>query len=396
MTDSLANRRPGWFTFLILIIALSSPLAANLYLPSLPALATHFATPDDIIELTLTSFLFSFALFQLVYGPLSDRFGRRKILLIGLMIALIGSLGCALVQNAAQLIAARFVLGAGIAAPSALTRSTLRDAFSGEKLTRFASKIFVVLSMAPLFAILIGSYLDAYWGWQMSFISLLVFILISWFIVWKFFAETNQYLHPHALRPHQLMQDYWSVFTHPVFLGNTLCASFAIAGITIYSTLSPFLFQEKMGLSVVEFGWISALIASGMTLGRFINNLLLYYLRSHQIMRVGQLCMLFSAILLGLLEPAHLVNLTNITFLMIIFLTGTGLLIPFASLQALEPFPQHAGLAGGLYGAITLLISACASFIVAVLRDNFMPLMSTLFIICSLGALWAHRKSSGT
>lgn len=373
--------------FLILIIGLASPLASNLYLPSMPALSGYFHTNDDVIQLTITSFLLSFGVFQLIYGPLSDRFGRRKILFIGFLIAMIGSIACAASKTAWQLIAARFILGAGVAVSSALSRSILRDAFSGQTLMIIATRIFTILSLTPMVATLIGSYLDAWFGWQFNFIILVIFIVFDCAVVWFYFSETNQHLHLSALKPKQLFKDYWHVLSNPIFLGNTLCAGFASAAVTVYNALSPFLFQDNLGLTVIQYGWISAVIASGMVIGRFITSLLMRKFSSYQVMLLGQLLMLFSGFFLLILEPLHWRTLTIISLTLAAFLTGTAIMMPFASLQALEPFAKHAGLAGGLYGAVTLLIASVVSLVVAVMRDNFLSLLAVVYILLSLATL---------
>ncbi len=367
--------------FPVLLISFISPLAANLFIPSLPGLEKYFNVTNEPLEFTITAFLLGFGLSQLIYGPLSDRFGRRKIIFIGMFIALAGSIGCAMTNSVTQLIIYRFILGCGVGAGAVLTRSILRDVFSGKELTNAIALNALIFTIAPVLTPLLGSYIDRWLGWEANFIVIPIYISIAWLISWLLLAETNLHCNPTATQPKIILRHYRKLLSNKAFTGYLICAGCAVSGISTFTMISPFLFQQHLGVSIVMYGWIIALISSGMLIGRAINMILIRHLLVAKIMRLGHILMILSGILIFISSYWNSDNLIMIIIAIMIFIIATGLIIPNAFAEALSSFATMAGSAAALYGSGVLLISSLTSAIVAVLREENLTLLAVVFLV---------------
>lgn len=382
---------PTLIRSLTLLVAFASPFAANMYLPSLPSLAKHLKSTDELMEFTITVFILGFGVSQLIYGPLSDCFGRRKIIFIGMLIALVGSLACSRSHSGPELIMARFVLGCGVGAGAALTRSILRDSFNGIALTKASAQNGLIFTIAPVLAPLAGGYIQKWYGWEANFTAVAIFITFITFVIWFLLAETNKYPDVKAIYPKYIWRNYFVLFSNKTFLGYIFCAGFSVAGMSAFMTISPFLLEQVLGLSAIEYGWLTASVILGLLIGRMINMLLLPFLTAKQIITFGITIMIIAGI--TMLVPALLgiLNIYAITIPVIIFVIGTGLIAPIAFAQSLMPFPNMAGAAGALYGSATLLISFMISAYVATLHDNNQTALALVYILLAVGVLLSYR-----
>lgn len=376
---------------LVLLISFISPLAGNLYVPSLPGLEQFYHATNESLEFTITSFLFGFGISQLIYGPLSDRFGRRHIIFIGMCIALIGSIGCAMTNSVMQLIVYRFILGCGVGAGAALTRSILRDAFTGKELTRAIAVNGMIFTIAPVLTPLLGSYIDQWLGWEANFITVAIYICLAWFFSWLFLSETNLHLNPTATQPSVIFQRYYKLLSDRTFTGYLICSGCAMSGISTFTMISPFLFQQHLGVSIVMYGWIIALITSGMLIGRALNMILIRYFPTPTIMNFGNIMMIIAGLFALLVGHFDNTNIVAIIMSIMLFMMATGIIMPNAFSGALSPFASMAGAAAALYGSGILLISSVTSAIVATFRNENPTLLASIFLILGCCSWLADR-----
>jgi DHA1 family 2-module integral membrane pump EmrD-like MFS transporter len=390
-TQQFSN--PTLIRSLVLLVSFVCPFAANMYLPALPALSQHFKVTDDIIELTVTFFILGFGISQLIYGPLSDRFGRRNILLLGILIALIGSVGCALAQSANALILWRFILGCGIGASASITRSILRDAFSGAEFTKAVAQNSLIFSVVPVISPLLGGYVEKWFGWEATFVFIAFFIAITGAATAWLLIETNYQRNVMSIQFRYMLHNYYSLLVNKAFIKHALCAGLTAAGITAYMMVSPFLFEDVLHLSPVQSGWFIALVISGLFIGRALNTLLLSRLAIKHIMRIGLACLFVAGI--SLLVPGlfNVINLPVIIIPVTIFVIGTGFIVPNAFALSLEPFAQNAGVASALYGSLILLIAFIVTSVVAIVPSHNQILLAVTYLALASGVFGLMLKS---
>lgn len=388
-TSEVDTPRPSAF-FIALLIAVSAlaPLGINIYLPSMPSMARTLGASYTTIQLTLSLYLAAMAVGQLVMGPLSDRFGRRPVLLAGLAIFVIGSFLCLLAPNSGILILGRVVQGIGGCAGITLGRAIVRDLYERKEVVRVLGYITMGMAVPPMIAPTIGGVLDAFFGWRGSFAFLLAFGAITLFGTYRWLYETNRDRHSKNAAPNYL-KDYGSLLRSRQFWGYTLVISLAMAMFYAFAAGAPYVAIELMGRSPTEYGLYFALIpggyifgsfAAGRLAGRFLANWLILIGLSISLTAVVVMALIFAK---GLMHPVAL-------FLPTFFIcVGHGVLLPTGLAGVVNVKPDLAGTAAGLAGSMQIGFGALVAPIVgASLVDSVWPLIiiMTVSVLLALAA----------
>ncbi|MDA7088039.1 Bcr/CflA family multidrug efflux MFS transporter [Pseudomonas sp. SA3-5] len=389
------------FRLLLILGALSAfgPLAIDFYLPSFPTLARVFATDVEHVQLSLAAYFIGLALGQLIYGPLADRYGRRKPLLAGVLLFSLASLACALAPSLEWLIAARFVQALGGCAGMVVNRAVVRDLCDPITSAKVFSQLMLVMGVAPILAPLAGGVLLSWLGWQSIFVCLFAFGVLSWLGVALWLPETLSATAPRApLRG--ALGEYRRLLGDLPFLGHALTGGLAVAGMFAYIAGSPFVFIELYGVPAEHYGWLFGSNALGFILVAQLNAWLVarhgpgYWLR--------RTVWFYLACALVLLTVA--VSRTAALWPLLIPLFGCiaclGILLPNASACAMAGQGTHAGSASALLGCLQFGIAASAAALVGALHDGSawpMALVicgcATLAVLCSRFTRWAERRS---
>ncbi len=354
---------------LILILCLITSVgrfALDSYLPSLPAIEKDFAIPVVLAEWTLTFYLFGFGLSQLIYGPLSDRYGRRNILLLSFVILILGNLFCAMTTSIDNLITSRFIAGLGGGASGVLNRAIASDYFKGPAFAKAWSYTTTTLVFTLIFAPMVGAYAQAYSGWRGSFVVTAVYVAIIFLLVAKFLPESNQQLNQHALKPKMIWKNYKTLFMHRSFLLNTLCYSLSFSGLIVYFQSMPFLLINQLGLTYHSYIISAVITALSYLLGGFIVNRYVHKLGIKTLLFNGIVLMIISGITLllsALIFPTHLIL---IIIPAVLYVIGTRIIIPNATAGALKEFPSMNGSASALIGSLQMISAGIISFIVSI------------------------------
>lgn len=378
-------------SFIALLIAVSavSPLGINMYLPSMPGMARALGVDFTTIQLTLSLYLAAMALGQLMIGPLSDRFGRRPVLLIGLTVFIIGSLICLTAQNVALLISGRVVQAVGGCAGITLSRAIVRDLYGRNQVASMIGYVTMGMAVAPMIAPTIGGMLDTFYGWRASFAFLALFgggALI--FTYWRLF-ETNRN-RGSAGEGGQLLQNYNALLRARLFWGYTLATSFVSAVFFAFVAGAPYVMIEIMGRSPAEYGFYFALVPSGYILGNFIT--------ARFAATIGQNRMFLAGMFIGLagvgsMAAAFAVGLDHPLALfgpMVFIGIANGLVLPNGIAGAVSVKPEAAGAAAGLSGSFQIGFGAVIAPIVgAWLEATVWPLIS-IMAVCALLGLAAY------
>ncbi len=375
-----------FFIYLIVAIAAGSTFASDIYLPSFPALAKAFNTNQTNIQLSLTIYLLGFSLFQLLWGPLSDRFGRRKNIILGISICVIGSIFCAVSNKLLLFFIGRFLQGVGAAACMSLVRTMARDAFEKEQLSKVFSLMGMIFAVSFAIAPAVGGYLQTGWGWQASFIFVMIYMLIMLIIAIVMLPETNKSLNPSATKLSIFSKNVATLFSSRVFMGYSVCYGLTWSGLIAYASLSPFLFQNVLHLSVIAYGHLAIAITIGLIVASFINSSLVIKLGSKKMMTLGLSYMVLASLVMFAIGLFGIVNVLAIMIPMIFFVIGIGIVSANAGAGALSLFGNIAGVAGAIYGFLQIFITFIISTGVAHLPTNSQQTLAGTLIILALGA----------
>ncbi|WP_296129797.1 multidrug effflux MFS transporter [Pseudomonas sp. Ga0074129] len=366
---------------LLILGALSAfgPLAIDFYLPSFPALARAFATDVEHVQLSLASYFVGLAIGQLIYGPMADRFGRRKPLLVGVALFSLASLACALAPSLEWLIAARFVQALGGCAGMVVSRAVVRDMCDPISSAKVFSQLMLVMGLAPILAPLAGGLLLSSLGWPSIFICLTLFSFACLLAVAKWLPETLADDAPPApLRG--ALGEYKRLFADLPFMGYALTGGFAIAGMFAYIAGSPFIFIELYGIPAEHYGWLFGSNALGFILVAQLNAWLVA--RHGPAYWLGKTVWFYLACGLGLLLVALSKPLALWPLLIPLFgcIASLGILLPNASACAMSGQGNHAGSASALLGSVQFVIAASAAAMVGVLHDgSAWPVAAVIF-----------------
>jgi DHA1 family 2-module integral membrane pump EmrD-like MFS transporter len=372
---------------LLMAIMIISSAATDMYVPSLPYLAHYFqATPDDV-KWTITLYLLGFVISQLIYGPLSDRYGRKAILLSALSIALFGSILCVFANSIYMLWLGRFIQGLGVCVT--LIRSIAQDKFHGPQLSQVVATLSVAYGFAPVIAPLVGGYLQEYFHWRSVFVVLFLYLSILSLVIWKLLPETNGQQH-HDLTWKRLTNDYKLALTNNNFLVHAICASAAMSGVIGYYAMSPFLLQKTLGLSAVEYSWLVVVVAAGMLIGKGLNTLLIKKFDLDTLIVVGNSLMLSGAGIMLIFGMLGYLSVTLIVLPFILFTTGTGLVFSNAMVAAFRSINKAGGTASAVYTCIQIGGTFCASILVAHLSQNTQIPLAIFLTILSLSSFLLH------
>lgn len=388
---------------LLILGALSAfgPLAIDFYLPSFPTLAREFATDVEHVQLSLAAYFAGLAIGQLLYGPLADRFGRRKPLLAGVLLFSLASLACALAPSLEWLIGARFVQALGGCAGMVVSRAVVRDLCDPIGSAKVFSQLMLVMGLAPILAPLAGGLLLSSLGWPSIFICLSLFGALCLLGVALWLPETlAQDAPPAPLRG--ALGEYRRLFGDWPFLGYALSGGFAMAGMFAYIAGSPFVFIQLYGVPAEHYGWLFGSNALGFILLAQLNAwLVARHGPSHWLRRAlwFYLACASALLLVALARPQALWPLLLPLFGCIACL---GILLPNASACAMAGQGRHAGSASALLGSLQFVIAASAAALVAALHDGSAWPVAVVIFACGVLSLlasrftrWAERRLAG-
>jgi DHA1 family bicyclomycin/chloramphenicol resistance-like MFS transporter len=336
-------------------------IAFDCYLPAMPVIEHQLLTDSHHLQLTITFFSIGFGLSQLIYGPLSDRFGRRPILLLGLLLFIIGSALAAYAESITALINARLLSGIGAGVGPVIARAAARDLYNGKKLARIAALQTLVITFALALAPLLGSALLHYFSWRADFFFLVTLGVANLLVFFLVLRETNT--QKTTINCAKILRLYGHLLWHRQFIASALIASFAFSGMVIYFQLSPFIFQGQYGLSPMTYSLLTLVVCAAYLLGTLSMSLQLKHRSLNRIMTHGILAMGVGGALLICFFTSHHSSLLSTLTASAIYVYGTRLIVPTATAQCLSPFKRHAGIAAALLGTLTMGIAGAISLL---------------------------------
>jgi DHA1 family bicyclomycin/chloramphenicol resistance-like MFS transporter len=376
---------------LSLIILLGSltafdPLSIDMYLPAFPQMAKDLHTSTSMVQLSLTSFFIGMTFGQLIYGPLSDHYGRKKPLIGGMSIFLLATFGCAFSHNIKMLIVFRVLQALGGCAGMVIARAVVRDLFDKQQVAHVFSILMLVMGLAPILAPLAGGYLTEYFGWRAIFGALGAFCVVILLCTAFYLPETRR-AGEGRLQLSSTFRVYGELFQDRHFLGYALTGSAIYAGLFAYITGSPFVLITLFGLRPDRYAWVFGVNALGIIAFSQVNRLLLRQFQSEQILRffVRGSALFSIAVFAGALFGHHLYALLIPLFL---FVAVNGLIFPNSAATALAHQAHRAGTASSLMGMLQWAVAFLSSFLVSIFDNGTaFPMIGVILGAGLFGAL---------
>ncbi len=376
---------------LLTMLTALGPITTDLYLPALPAIQEFFHTDVPTVQLTLSVYMVVFGLCQIFYGPLSDRFGRKPVILIGTLIYLFGSVVCVLAAEIEILIAGRVFQALGGCAGVILARSMVRDIYGQERSAKILSYMGTAMALAPALGPIIGGYLTIIYGWRASFTILLIFGAICVLGIIFILQETNQHKDPHAIHPRQTLRNFASLLKDPIYTGYLLIITFSYGGIFAFISGSAFVFINVLNLSADQFGLCFAIAIVGYMIGTQAGGRLVGALGIVPIVGTGALICAVAGSSMLVLAMASVNTVAAILGPMVLYMAGLGMAFPTALAGLIGPFPRMVGAASSLAGFCQNTFAALVGLLIA--HSFNMTQIPMAIAICLMGvAAWVSFR----
>jgi DHA1 family bicyclomycin/chloramphenicol resistance-like MFS transporter len=386
MSSPSAPRRRALLLFVLGTLTAFGPLSIDMYLPSLPTIQAELGTSASRVQLTLAAFMAGLGLGQLAYGPLSDRFGRRRPLLVGIALYILASAACAFAPSVEWLIALRFLQAVGGAAGAVIARAIVRDHYSGREIARVLSLLMLIMGAAPILAPLLGGQVLSVAGWRSIFGVLAVLGAIALVLVLVAIPGVA----PRAGQPgtaSPLGTSLRVLLTDRRFLTATFAGGFAQSGMFAYISGSPFVFMEVLHVTPGRFAWLFAMNALGLIGASQLNRRLLARRSPERIAVSAGLFMVLMGATLLVLAVSGLGRVYTLAPALFLFISSIGFVTPNAAALALEDHGARAGVASAVLGSLQFAVSAAASACVGLFNDGSMLPMAAVMAVCA-GASW--------
>ena len=354
----------------VLVLASSvSIMSTDMYTPSLPDLTQWFNTTATRVQLTISLNMLAFGLAQLIHGPLSDRYGRKPVLLISSVFVVFLSLACALAQTIDQLIAARILLGLAAAAEAVIGLAIIKDLYNEKEQVKAMALLGMVIAIAPAVAPILGGYLHVAFGWQSNFYVISAMAFLSMLIVAWVLPE-SAIPDPNALKPLHLFKSYGGLLKNSDFMTHCIILGVALGLIFVFVTGAPFVLIDMLGVAADEYGFYQAAIVVAFFFGSMLASRLADSWDAMSLLRMGVALILAGALVLSTVILVDATTALLLTGAYMIITFGMGPLFAVAPSRALRSIDGQAGTASALLSGIEQTMAGLAAVMISVLHDG--------------------------
>ena len=356
------------------------PFSIDMYLPGFTGIAKDLNTSVTNVSLTLSSYFIGISVGQLIYGPLLDRFGRKKPLYFGLLVYILASFACYFVTSIDYFIGFRFIQAIGSCAASVAAITMVRDFFPVTEIPKVFAKLMLILGLSPMLAPTIGGYITANFGWHMVFL-VLTFMGIAVLVASKFFLKSTHEPDPSiSLKPTSIIANFIIVLKEPQFYTYAFTGGIAFSGLFTYVASSPVIFMDIFNVDGKMYGWIFAFLSISFIGTSQLNSYLLQFFSSEKLIGIGLKLQFGISIIFALGIYFNVFNLYGVIAMLFLFLGCLGFCNPNTTALSLAPFEKNAGSASAVMGAVQMGMGSLASVAVGLFVTNSIFPVTLIFI----------------
>jgi len=379
-------------TLIVLLAAASAlgPASMQILLPAIPVIRETFAVSTEVAQLTLSLSMFAIAIGTLFYGPMSDKFGRKPIMLLGLSITLIGSVLCWLSHSIEMLIISRFIQAFGGAVGLVLARAIVRDVYGATEAARVIATLVMVMVVIPMLSPALGGELMILFGWESVFVVIALMTTVMFIFLYRKLPETLEEPVPFE-GVSAMLGNYMSLFKSRVFCGYAFCVAFVSVVFFSFISAAPEIMVSVLHRPPNEYGYYFIMVPAGFMVGNYVAR---YFGRSYSMnqmigfgamVAVAGICLAIALQLMGFHKPIYLFAPVALAIF------GNGITLPNAQAAAINEFPKFAGSASGLTGFLQMALSAIAAQLVAVIFNGTVYPLLILMLVMSVISLFSFQ-----
>lgn len=384
MTPKPRDMRPAAFIALMAGVVAYGAAAMDVYVPSMPSMATALATDATHVQLTMSLFVIGYAASQLVYGPISDRFGRRRVLITGTVIFVAASFAAAFATSIEMLIACRVVQAFGACSGPVVGRAIVRDRYGREGAARIFSYLGMAMVTTPILAPIIGGWLEVGFGWRANFHFMTGFGVVALVAILLLLDESLAAPNRDALRPSHLIRNYAGLLVNPRFLGYALTIACTFGGVMAFITGSSFVLIDLAGVDPPTYGLLFGLTAAGFVIGSFVSARRTRRWGIARCIRYGATINVVAATAMAALSLAGVFGVWTIVAPMVVISIANGLIFPNCQAGAIGPFAHMAATAAALVGSMMMATSFVVATVIAAAYDGTGRPMTLAIFACGV------------
>lgn len=399
MTAHVQERtRFRYFELIVLMGVLQAfaPLSIDMYLPSMPLLEKVFNATTAQVQITLVTFLLGYALGQSLYGPLTDRFGRKPPLYVSLALFVISSVACALSTSVNVLSAFRLLQAIGACGGAVVSRAMVRDLFPPIELRKIFSMLVLVLGVSPLISPFIGGYLLVWFGWKSIFYTQASLGALTLLAMHFRLAESLAPEHARPLHMDHILSSYAYLLRDRTFLGASLVCGFSSAGMFAYIASAPFVFINIYKLPPQEFGWLFGVIAAGLIAASQVNGRMSHKIALWKVLRVANLVQLGSGLAVLATGLTGFGGMVGIFAPVFVYMCATGFVFPNGNAIAMMRHGNMAGTASALLGTNQFVIAAATTIVLGMIDNSSALPMAIVIGGCGAAATILNYMTLGS
>jgi DHA1 family bicyclomycin/chloramphenicol resistance-like MFS transporter len=357
-TAPLAHRRSWGFAAMLASLSMLGPFAVDMYLPAFPAIGAEFGVTAIALQQTLSVYMIAYAFMMLWHGALSDALGRRPVVLAGLAVFALGTLGCAIAGNIQSLWLSRVLQGLSAGAGLVVGRAIIRDRFHGPEAQRMMSQTTLVFGLGPALAPIIGGALLNLLGWRSIFWGMFVWTVVMIAVCARALPETHPPASRHPLRPRALWRNYRHVLGRPAFSYLAFLLGFNFCAFFLYIAAAPAFLVDRLGVSTWGFAWLFVPMIAGIMIGAFLSGRIAGRISPVRTIRIGYAVLAVACVInlaiSYLLAPQVALNVLPI----FVYTIGSSLIMPSVTLLLLDLFPTMRGMTSSLQGFVQFALGA--------------------------------------
>ena len=381
----------------LILASTAAMMSTHLYTPSMPHLVEYFHTTPAVVKLSLSLNALAFAFLQLIYGPLSDRFGRRPIMLVGMAGFIVFSMSCAFAQSIQQLIAARILLGMSAAAEAVLVYAIIHDLFAEADRVRALAIYGMVIALTPAIAPIVGGYVHVWLGWQANFVLISVTGMLALTLIWCLLPE-SAVPDKNGMQPKLILKDYGKLLANRGFMNYAVMTGAGSGVIMAFVTAGPFILISYFKVATEHYGLYFVMPVFSFIVANMITRQVAGKMNIEMLLRLGLMIAAIGTIgITGLIfssaqGPLSLILVFSVTTF------GLGPVFAIAPMQALDATDSPTGVASAMVNMIPMLMGGLASISLSIFHDGTSrPLaMTILGLTCTAGvAYWMASVRTG-
>ncbi len=362
----------------------NAALSLDMYLPAFPTIAGDLGVGEADVQITMSTFLAGFAIGQAIYGPLSDRFGRRPVILIGLILYGLVSALCALSGQITDLVLLRALQGLAGASGSVLGRAVIRDVYEGPRLAKAMSLLMLVLTAGPMIAPLLGSVVLDFWGWRSIFWTLSAYAMLWSVLILLTIPETLAPERRSSIQPGPVAKAFAEVLSHKQAMGYTLTVALGFAGMFAYITATPFIYMDLYGVTPQEYAYFFAANVIAMAISTFVNGRLIGRVSSDTLLFVFTGILLVSSAMLIGAASTGIGGLWGLVIPLFFYVGSLSAIAANGIAGTLQFFGHIAGTASSVFGIFQFGFGSLAGWILASLSDGSPMPMAWVILACAI------------